>query len=54
MSKWISKCFIAQMDAMKIASIISEHGETNVLDGDNVIAGLVYRLMNLCLMKKVF
>ena len=43
----ILKCFIAQMDsAMKIASIISEHGETNVLDGDNVIAGLVYRLMN--------
>ena len=27
--------------AMKIASIASEHGETNVLDGDNVIAGLV-------------
>lgn len=43
----ILKCFIAQMDsAMKIAGIVADHGETKILDGDNVIAGLVYRLMN--------
>lgn len=43
----ILKCFIAQMDsAMKIASIISDHSETKELDGDDVISGLVYRLMN--------
>ena len=43
----ILKCFIAQMDsAMKIAGIVADHGETKILDGDNVVAGLVYRLMN--------
>ena len=43
----ILKCFIAQMDsAMKIASIISDHSENKELDGDDVISGLVYRLMN--------
>lgn len=43
----ILKCFIAQMDsAMNIASIITEHSNTNELDGDAVISGLVYRLMN--------
>lgn len=43
----ILKCFIAQMDsAMNIASIISDHGDTKELDGDDVISGLVYRLMN--------
>ena len=43
----ILKCFIAQMDsAMNIASIISDHSETKELDGDSVISGLVYRLMN--------
>ena len=43
----ILKCFIAQMDsAMKIAGIVADHGETKILDGDNVISGLVYRLMN--------
>ena len=43
----ILKCFIAQMDsAMKIAGILADHGETKILDGDNVVAGLVYRLMN--------
>ena len=42
----ILKCFIAQMDsAMKISSIISDHSEDKTLDGDNVISGLVYRLM---------
>ena len=43
----ILKCFIAQMDsAMKIAGIVADHSNTKILDGDNVIAGLVYRLMN--------
>ena len=43
----ILKCFIAQMDsAMGIASIISKHSDTNELNGDDVISGLVYRLMN--------
>ena len=43
----ILKCFIAQMDsAMNIASIISDHSDTKELDGDDVISGLVYRLMN--------
>ena len=42
----ILKCFIAQMDsAMKISSIISDHSEDKTLDGDNVICGLIYRLM---------
>ena len=31
---------------MNIASIITEHSNTNELDGDAVISGLVYRLMN--------
>jgi len=43
----ILKCFIAQMDsAMNIASIISDHSDIKELDGDDVISGLVYRLMN--------
>ena len=42
----ILKCYIAQMDSgMKIASIIADHSEDKILDGDCVIAGLVYRLM---------
>ena len=42
----IFKCYIAQMDSgMKIASIIADHNEDKILDGDCVISGLVYRLM---------
>ena len=44
----IMKCYIAQMhSAMNIAEIVCKHSESNPeMDGDHVISGLVYRLMN--------
>ena len=44
----IMQCYIAQMhSAMNIAEIVCKHSESNPeMDGDPVISGLVYRLMN--------
>ena len=44
----IMKCYIAQMhSAMNIAEIVCKHSDSNKeMDGDHVISGLVYRLMN--------
>ena len=44
----IIKVYLAQMDsAMKISKIICEHSddEENILTGDHIICGLIYRLM---------
>ena len=46
----IIKSFLGQMDsAMKISKIICEHSddddEENILTGDHIICGLIYRLM---------
>ena len=40
-----TKCFISNGLLVNIL-IISDHGESKELDGDCVISGLVYRLMN--------
>ena len=43
----IIKAYLAQMDsAIKISSILQEHSDKNELTGDDIICGLVYRLMN--------
>jgi hypothetical protein len=40
------KVYIAQMDsAVKISNIICEHSDRNELTGDDIICGLIYRLM---------
>ena len=40
------KAYIAQMDsAVKISNIICEHSGRNELTGDDIICGLIYRLM---------
>ena len=40
------KVYLAQTDsALKISKIISEHSTDKILNGDCIIAGLVYRLM---------
>ena len=40
------KVYLAQMDsAIKISSIVSEHSDRKELSGDDIICGLVYRLM---------
>lgn len=40
------KVYLAQMDsAMKISKTICEHSNRNELTGDDVICGLIYRLM---------
>ena len=45
----IIKVYLAQMNsAMKISKILCEHsdeGEENILTGDHIICGLIYRLM---------
>lgn len=43
----LMKAYIAQMEsAVKISNIISEHNtDSNELSGDDIICGLVYRLM---------
>lgn len=41
------KAFLAQTDsAVKISKIITEHSEDKILNGDRIVCGLVYRLMN--------
>ena len=41
------KIYIAQtQSALKISKIISEHSDRNELNGDDIICGLIYRLMN--------
>ena len=40
------KVYLAQMDsAMKISKIICEHSKRNEITGDDIICGLIYRLM---------
>ena len=40
------KVYLAQMDsAMKISKTICEHSNRNELTGDDIICGLIYRLM---------
>ena len=40
------KVYLAQMDsAVKISAVISEHSDREELTGDDIICGLVYRLM---------
>ena len=40
------KVYLAQTDsALKISKILSEHSTDKILNGDCIIAGLVYRLM---------
>tara|TARA_Y100000996_G_C22479077_1_gene625379 strand:- start:584 stop:1093 length:510 start_codon:yes stop_codon:yes gene_type:complete len=42
----ILTAYLAQVDsALKISSILAEHSEDNILNGDCIIGGLVYRLM---------
>tara|TARA_B100001093_G_C26564581_1_gene900219 strand:- start:245 stop:691 length:447 start_codon:yes stop_codon:yes gene_type:complete len=42
----IVKVYLAQTDsAIKISSIVSEHSNRNEVNGDDIICGLVYRLM---------
>ena len=42
----IIKVYLAQMNsAMKISKVIYEHSDNNELTGDNIICGLIYRLM---------
>ena len=42
----ILKVYLAQTDsAIKISSIVSEHSNRNEVNGDDIICGLVYRLM---------
>lgn len=41
------KAFLAQTDsAVKISKIITEHSEDKILNGDRIVCGLIYRLMN--------
>ena len=41
------KIYIAQtQSALKISKIICEHSDRNELNGDDIICGLIYRLMN--------
>ena len=46
-SKNIMKAYIAQMQsALKISKVVSDHKDnSNELSGDDIICGLVYRLM---------
>lgn len=40
------KAYLAQMDsAIKISSILQEHSDKDELTGDDIICGLIYRLM---------
>ena len=40
------KSYLAQLDsAVKISAILNEHSEDKELTGDDIICGLVYRLM---------
>jgi hypothetical protein len=42
----LMKVYLAQMDsAIKISSILQDHSESDELSGDDIISGLVYRLM---------
>ena len=42
----LMKSYLAQIDsAMKISAILNEHSENKELTGDDIICGLVYRLM---------
>ena len=42
----MTKVYLAQIDsAMKISKILCEHSEENILSGDHIICGLIYRLM---------
>lgn len=42
----LMKSYLAQIDsAMKISAILNEHSEDKELTGDDIICGLVYRLM---------
>ena len=42
----IIKVYIAQMNsAIKISKILCEHSNEDILTGDHIIAGLIYRLM---------
>ncbi len=41
------KAFLAQTDsAIKISKVITEHSEDKLLNGDRIVCGLIYRLMN--------
>lgn len=41
------KAFLAQTDsAVKVSKIITEHSEDKILNGDKIVCGLIYRLMN--------
>lgn len=45
-SENLIKAYVAQMDsAVKISKVLSEHGNDNELSGDDIISGLIYRLM---------
>ena len=49
----IIKVYLAQMNsAVKISEIICKHEkkDTDEITGDHIISGLVYRLMNPCLL----
>ena len=42
----LMKVYLAQMDsAIKISSLLQDHSESDELSGDDIISGLVYRLM---------
>ena len=42
----MTKVYLAQIDSsMKISKILCEHSDENILSGDHIICGLIYRLM---------
>lgn len=42
----IKAILINTISATKISNIIKDHSDSNILTGDHIICGLVYRLMN--------